>query len=64
MLCDVLLTPAACAAVLLSEMGYDATKDDEPVGEVLLRGPQLFSGYFKQVGAMSTMIYSIPACCK
>lgn len=29
------------------EMNYDATSDDEPAGEVLLRGPQLFSGYYK-----------------
>ena len=30
-----------------SEMNYDATKSEEPAGEVLLRGPQLFSGYYK-----------------
>jgi hypothetical protein len=35
--------------VLLAEMNYDALSETEPAGEVLLRGPQLFSGYYKQV---------------
>ena len=26
-------------------MGYDATAADAPTGEVLLRGPVMFSGY-------------------
>ncbi|KAF8060497.1 LACS4 [Scenedesmus sp. PABB004] len=30
------------------EMNYDATDAAAPAGEVLLRGPQLFSGYYKQ----------------
>lgn len=34
------------------EMNYDATSDVEPAGEVLLRGPQLFSGYYKAVGPL------------
>jgi long-chain acyl-CoA synthetase len=29
------------------EMGYDATDAKRPGGEVLLRGPQLFTGYYK-----------------
>ena len=33
-------------------MNYDAATEDEPAGEVLLRGPQLFSGYYKQVGTV------------
>lgn len=32
-----------------AEMNYNAATEDEPAGEVLLRGPQLFSGYYKQV---------------
>lgn len=32
-----------------TEMNYNAATEDEPAGEVLLRGPQLFSGYYKQV---------------
>jgi hypothetical protein len=48
--------PAVCclsavsAVCLCTEMNYEAATDDEPAGEVLLRGPQLFSGYYKQVG--------------
>ena len=29
-------------------MGYDATSADAPAGEVLLRGPVMFSGYYRQ----------------
>jgi hypothetical protein len=36
--------------LLPAEMNYDATSEVEPAGEVLLRGPQLFSGYYKAVG--------------
>ncbi|KAL6748618.1 hypothetical protein V8C86DRAFT_3146505 [Haematococcus lacustris] len=32
------------------EMNYDALDPNEPKGEVLLRGPSLFSGYYKQQG--------------
>lgn len=28
-------------------MNYDALDPDEPKGEVLIRGPLIFSGYFK-----------------
>lgn len=31
-----------------AEMNYDALDAERPAGEVLLRGPGLFSGYFKQ----------------
>ena len=30
-----------------TEMGYEAT-GESPAGEVLLRGPVMFSGYYKQ----------------
>jgi hypothetical protein len=36
---------------VFTEMDYNAATEVEPAGEVLLRGPQLFSGYYKQVGA-------------
>jgi long-subunit acyl-CoA synthetase (AMP-forming) len=42
---SLLLLLLLCAA----EMNYDALNEAEPAGEVLLRGPQLFSGYYKQV---------------
>jgi long-subunit acyl-CoA synthetase (AMP-forming) len=29
-------------------MNYDATDKANPIGEVLLRGPCLFTGYYKQ----------------
>lgn len=41
-----------CCLCVSAEMNYNAATDDEPAGEVLLRGPQLFSGYYKQVGRL------------
>lgn len=46
---------AVCCALVYAEMGYDATKDDEPVGEVMLRGPQQFTGYYKQVHGIAVL---------
>jgi hypothetical protein len=40
-----------CLTCCCAEMNYDALSETEPAGEVMLRGPQLFSGYYKQVGA-------------
>ncbi len=38
------------------EMNYDATNEAEPAGEVLLRGPQIFSGYYKQVSVQRLLV--------
>jgi hypothetical protein len=44
-------------------MNYDALNEAEPAGEVLLRGPQLFSGYYKQVGlAVFGDVSMLPFC--
>lgn len=42
-------------------MNYDAAKEDQPAGEVLLRGPQIFSGYHKQVGRPLLRCCALPA---
>lgn len=56
MACD----SAPSGAPLCAEMDYDAATEDEPAGEVLLRGPQLFSGYYKQVsGADGHAVHAI-----
>jgi long-chain acyl-CoA synthetase len=31
----------------VSEMGYDATDEREPRGEICIRGPMVFAGYYK-----------------
>ncbi len=37
-----------CAPLCIAEMKYDALDAEAPAGEILLRGPGLFSGYYKQ----------------
>lgn len=52
--------PLVFAAVMCAvEMNYDALSETEPAGEVLLRGPQLFSGYYKQVRGCDAQLASI-----
>eukprot|EP00878_Enallax_costatus_P014704 GHUV01015380.1.p1 GENE.GHUV01015380.1~~GHUV01015380.1.p1 ORF type:complete len:524 (+),score=162.60 GHUV01015380.1:1230-2801(+) len=46
--CGPVLPGAELRLESVPDMGYDATKEVEPAGEVLLRGPQLFSVYYKQ----------------
>lgn len=48
---------------VLVEMNYDATNPQQPAGEVLLRGPQLFSGYYKQVGVCGGFEAPALSCC-